>query len=131
MTLSRYTHTLTGREAKAVEAMPALSAASIRTQKAVATGTEGRGVDSGLNSSRKLTPTPYSECNQLTADVRSTSAKSMQGGGYKRLQGEKLSSKRDGMSPDVTDKSKTRLRGLGPLTFGSVDRYVIAISVDI
>ena len=136
MTLSRYTHTLTGQEAKAVEAMPDLSAPSIRTQKAVATGTDGGGRDSGLNSSKKLTPkltpfltpTPYSECNQLSADVRSTSAKSMQAGGCKRLQGEKLSIKRDGMTPDVTDKKRIRLKGFEPLTFGSVDRRSIQLS---
>jgi hypothetical protein len=40
LTMSRYTHTLTGQEANAVESMPDLSMPS--KQKAVATGTDGK-----------------------------------------------------------------------------------------
>ncbi len=40
LTMSRYTHTLTGQEAKAVESMPDLSMPS--KQKAAATGTDGK-----------------------------------------------------------------------------------------
>jgi len=132
MTLSRYTHTLTGQEAKAVEAMPDLSTPSIRTQKAISTGTDGRGVGSGLNSSKKLTPkltpTAYSECNQLTTDDSLSSAKAEKALGHKRLQYGELGGKSNSMSPDVTDKNKLRLEGLEPPTFGSVDRRSIQLS---
>jgi integrase len=45
LTMSRYTHTLTGQEAKAVESLPDLSAPSSRQQqRAVATGTDDKNV---------------------------------------------------------------------------------------
>ena len=54
--------------------------------------------------------------------------KSGKAGGYKRLQGGKLSSKREVMALSDTDKNKTRLEGLEPPTFGSVDRRSIQLS---
>ncbi len=44
LTMSRYTHTLTGQEAKAVESLPDLSAPSSQAQRAVATGTDDKNV---------------------------------------------------------------------------------------
>ena len=66
MTLSRYTHTLTGQEAKAVEAMPDLSLPS--TKREIATGTDGRRANAledeakplTLKWTPKLTPTVFS-----------------------------------------------------------------------
>ncbi len=130
LTLSRYSHTLRGQEAEAVKKMPDLSLSS--TERQIATGTDGRGADCSKKSAPKLTPkstpTAYSECNQLTADVCSASAKSIQAGGCKHLQSGNLGSKRDGMSPDVTDKNTTRLEGFEPPAFGSVDRRSIQLS---
>ncbi len=63
-----------------------------------------------------------------SADVRSSSTKSAKAGGYKHLQGGKLSSKRERMALSDTDKNKTRLAGLEPATFGSVDRRSIQLS---
>jgi integrase len=39
LTMSKYTHTLTGQEAKAVESLPDLSLLSVQGQRAMATGT--------------------------------------------------------------------------------------------
>ena len=66
LTMSRYTHTLTGQEAKAVEAMPDLSLPSKKRE--IATGTDGRGANALENEVKELTPkctpTAYSDCNQ-------------------------------------------------------------------
>ncbi len=42
LTMSRYTHTLTGQESRAVESLPDLSTPSRQSQRAVATGTDGK-----------------------------------------------------------------------------------------
>ena len=69
LTMSRYTHTLTGQEAKAVEAMPDLSLPS--SGKQAATGTDDRCAAVAQNGPKrltpKLTPTAYSECNWSSA----------------------------------------------------------------
>jgi len=136
MTMSRYTHIFRGQESEAVAGLPDLSLPSKESKKAVATGTDNRPVDTVQNGSEKLTLklTPFlthsafSGCNQLAADVHSSSAKSGKAEGCKRLQGGKLSSKREGMSLGVTDEKKTRLEGLEPPTSGSVDRRSIQLS---
>ena len=134
LTMSRYSHTLTGQEAEAVAGLPDLSTPN--RQKAVATGTDGKFVDTVQNGSKKLTPkltpkstpTAYPECNQLAADVILALDKPEKAGGHKSLQGGKLSSNRGALSSSVTDEKKIRLEGLEPPTFGSVDRRSIQLS---
>ena len=42
LTMSRYTHTLRGQNAKAIDALPDLSLSSLESQQAKATGTDGK-----------------------------------------------------------------------------------------
>ena len=126
LTMSRYSHTLTGQKAKAVAGLPDLSTPN--RQNAMATGTDGKLVDTVQNGPKKLTPTAYSECNQLVADVGLSSTKSGKAGGHKSLQDGKLSSKREAMSSSVTKEKKIRLEGFEPPTFGSVDRRSVQLS---
>ena len=130
LTMSRYSHTLTGQEAKAIADLPNLSIPN--RQKAVATGTDGKLVDTVQNGSKKLTPklTPAasSEYNQLSADVSLASDKCEKTGGQKSLQSGKLSNNKGAMSSSDTEENKIRLEGFGPPTFGSVDRRSIQLS---
>jgi len=77
LTMSRYTHTLTGQESEAVSKLPDLSLPS--SQKQIATGTDNQPICAVQNvsekstlqltpkSTPKSTPTAYSECNQSSA----------------------------------------------------------------
>jgi len=136
LTMSRYTHIFRGQESEAVANLPDLSAPSSRTQKAVATGTDNRSLDTVPEGSKELTPkltpksTPiaYSGCNQ-SATVGNQRDNFQEGeNNDKRLQGGKLSRENDELSSSVNDKKQPRLRGLEPLTFGSVDRRSIQLS---
>ena len=127
LTLSRYSHTLSGQEAEAVKKMSDLSLPSRKSQ--AATGTDGR-AENALgdvankltpNLTPQLTPTAYSECNRLSSNGIENQHKSEAAGEHKHLQSEKLDINRDALSPTGTDGKEIRLRGLEPLTFGSVD----------
>ncbi len=57
LTMSKYTHTLTGQEAKAVESLPDLSLPPIQSQQAQATGTyDGASMGVGRELTPKVTP---------------------------------------------------------------------------
>ena len=45
LTMGRYTHTLLGQEAQAVESLPDFSLPSSKSEKVAATGTDGKPVD--------------------------------------------------------------------------------------
>ena len=87
LTLSRYTHTLTGQEADAVVRLPDLS--PVQGNKNAATGNDGRAVDMPKNDSKKstpksipkLTPMAYSDSNRLSSNVTEHSSKSEIAGG--------------------------------------------------
>jgi len=75
LTMSRYTHTLTGQEAKAIENLPDLSLPRPESQQIKATGTDDRTADAITNTARKLTPqlTPKSTPTAFSAcDRRAT-----------------------------------------------------------
>jgi len=134
LTLSRYTHTLTGQEAEAVAGLPDLGAPQHR--KNAATGTDGRARDSVQSDSQELTPqwtpeltlTAYPVCNQSAADVNSQSPKPTKADSHKSLQTGELGNESEGVSSSVTDKEKIRLEGFEPPAFGSVDRRSIQLS---
>ncbi len=73
LTMSRYTHTLTGQEAKAIENLPDLSLQNLASQQAKATGTYDGTADATLDAPKKLTPqltpkstpTAFSACDRL------------------------------------------------------------------
>ena len=54
LTMSRYTHTLSGQEAKAKAGLPDLSLPSIEAQKNIATGTDDKPVEAAQNTLKKL-----------------------------------------------------------------------------
>ncbi len=56
LTMSRYTHTLTGQEAEAIRNLPDLSLSRIESQRVVATGTCDATPDATQSAGRKLTP---------------------------------------------------------------------------
>ena len=130
LTLSRYTHTLTGQEAKAVAGLPNLGAP--QHKKNAATGTDGGASDSVQSDSQKLTPqwTPTAcfDSNRAAANVTSPLIKAERIENHKPLKAGRLDNKSEALSPSVTDKKLTRLEGLEPPTFGSVDRRSIQLS---
>ncbi len=107
LTLSRYTHTLTGQEAKAVEAMPDLSLPSSKQQKIVATGTDGKSVDTIQGSQKKLTPqltpTTYSEYDRSTAIGNMRFGKTEKALRHNSLQDGMLDTKKKVLAANVTN----------------------------
>jgi len=127
LTMSRYTHTLTGQEAKAVEAMPDLSAPS--SNQEIATGTDGRGGNFSRDETKrtpkwtpKRTPTAFSD-DPLSSSVGNVSdSKAEVKQCYNPLQSGTLDTKKKALSAIDTDKAPTRPKGLEPSTFGSTVR---------
>jgi len=64
LTMSRYTHTLTGQEAKAVADLPDLTLPSNKSQTQKATGTDNQPVRAYKPAYKKLTKNAYSGFNQ-------------------------------------------------------------------
>lgn len=104
LTLSRYTHTLTGQEAKAVEAMPDLSLPS--SGKQAATGTDDRCPAVAQNGPKELTPqltpTAYPECDHSASVGNMRSDKTEKAPSHNSLQGGMLDIKTDALSVNVT-----------------------------
>jgi integrase len=134
LTLSRYTHTLTGQEAKAVEAMPDLSLPS--SEKKTATGTDDKCVAVAQNGPAELTPkltpkstpTAYPECNQMAPDVSSLGPKAEKVEVHKRLPGGKLSTRSNRLSSSVINKVATRPVGLETSSNGLLVRCSLLAS---
>ena len=132
LTMSRYTHTLTGQEARAVAGLPDLSLPSSQHQANVATGTDNMPVDVAQSGSEKLTPelTPraYFDSSHSAANVTSPLIRAERIESHKPLKAGQLENKSEALSPSVTGRKQTRLRGLEPLTAGSVDRRSVQLS---
>jgi hypothetical protein len=68
LTMSRYTHVLSGQESKAIEALPDLMAPSQESHRAKATGTDNKKVDTAHKSAyKKLTKKVVSDGVQLSS----------------------------------------------------------------
>ena len=134
LTMSRYTHTLTGKESEAVSKLPDLSLPS--SQKQIATGTDNMSVDVAENASKKLTPklTPkstlmaYSGCNRPAAVVTLLARDREKVENHKTLHNGELNNKSDEKSPCVTDKKQVRPAGFEPATSGLGNRCSILLS---
>ena len=131
LTMSTYTHVLRGQESEAVEGLPDFSLPSKITQKALATGTDGKLVDSAQNCSEKLTPklTPFLTPTAFSGCDRSATIGSEQGKTRETARSDKcsnrgkLGNKSDRLSANDTDKNATRPTGFEPATSGSTVRY--------
>jgi len=132
LTMSRYTHTLLGQEAKAVESLPDLSLPSGRSEKVAATGTDGKPSEEAKDAveelTPQLTPTAYSECNQLATDVSSLGPEAEKVEVRKHLPKGKLDTNRNPLSPHVSGRGVTRPAGLEPATYGLEIRCSIQLS---
>lgn len=110
LTLSRYSHTLTGQEAKAVEAMPDLSLPS--REKQIATGTDDMCVAVSKNGLAKLTPqltpTAYAEYDYSAAVGNMPSEKTERALSHNSLQGGMLDTKTEALSANVTTDKAIR-----------------------
>jgi len=134
LTMSRYTHTLTGQESEAASKLPDLSLPS--SQKQIATGTDNQPISAVQNVSEKSTPqltpkstlTAYSGCNRPATVVTSLSRDREKVENHNTLQNGKLDNKSDGISPRVTDKKRIRPTGFEPVTSGLGNRCSILLS---
>jgi len=126
LTMSRYTHTLTGQEAKAIAGLPDLSSPG-KQQKAMATGTDGKADE---NSSEKLTrkwtpfltPTAYYGCNQSATIDNMEPAETGKDENCNSLNNSMLGTKKNPLSSSDNSGFQARPKGLEPSTFGSTVR---------
>ena len=136
LTMSRYTHLFRGQESEAVAKLPDLSLPSSQHQENVATGTDNMSVEVAQSGSEKLTPkltpeltpTAYFDSNHSAANVTSPLIRAERIENHKPLKAGRLDNKSEVLSPSVTDKKLSRLAGLEPATFGSVDRRSVQLS---
>jgi integrase len=136
LTMSRYTHTLRGQEAEAVNSLPSLSLPTTEAQKALATGTDGESFQNAIENLQRFaqkstpkstpesTPTAFPACPSLSTDGTVEPEKSKSTESRKPFSEGQLDIKRDSFSPHDTYKAALRLEGLGPPTAGSVDRKI-------
>ena len=122
LTMSRYTHTLTGQEAKAVADLPDLSLPSSKAQKSVATGTDNKPVDAPKELTPKLTPfltpTAYSGCNQSATFGNEQDNLPKNGANDNCLNSSQLGTKKDSLSSAVVGKKEMGRGGFEPPTHG-------------
>ncbi len=136
LTMSRYTHIFRGQESEAVAGLPDLSLPSKEKQKAVATGTDNRTVETAQNGSKELTPkltpfltpTAFPACNQSATVGNEQGTFQENDGKGNCLSSGNLDNKKDELSTNVSDKKAIRPRGLEPLTFGLGNRCSILLS---
>ncbi len=125
LTMSRYTHTLAGQEAKAVAGLPDLSLPT--REKQVATGTDDKPIEAIQTGSKKwtpkltpeLTPTAFSECTRPATVGNQAKNPPETGKGSNCLAEAKLRNEKDSLSPCDTNNGeggiRTRAAGLSPL----------------
>ncbi len=105
LTMSRYTHTLTGQEAQAVAGLPDFSLPS--SQKQIATGTDDKVINAAEIGSEKstpkltpeLTPAAYFDCTRPAAVGNGTGHEAETGKSHNWLSERKLGNEKNTMSP--------------------------------
>jgi len=119
LTMSRYTHTRAGQEAKAVADLPDLSLPS--SQKQIATGTDGKSIEGGQNGSDKwtpkwtpkLTPTAFPDCNNLATAGSHGNRKAGIAANHNCLPDGEIRTEKAAMSSDDTDNGEAGIRTPG------------------
>jgi len=128
LTMGKYTHTLRGQEAEAVNRLPDLSSASTEAGKALATGTDGRAMNESPQLTPKSTPTAFPAFLRLS----STGTPESQGPSInvnpKCFSEGELGVDRDRLATSVIGGSELRPEGLEPPTIGSEDRCSVQLS---
>jgi len=133
LTLSRYTHTLTGQEAQAVAGLPDFSLPS--SQKQIATGTDDKIVNAAEIGPQKLTPkltpksTPaaFSACNQSAGFGKQSEETAEIGTKANCLADGKLGAQKDSLSRRDTQNGEEGIRtpGRGVYPYdGLANRYL-------
>ena len=133
LTMTRYTHTYRGQESEAVEELPDFSLPSKTGQEALATGTDGRPVESAQNSQKqltpestpKLTPTAFSGCDRSAAIGTRQSKSSENTRTDKCSTVERLDNRSDSLSANDSEPNEMRPAGLEPATCGLGNRRSI------
>jgi len=132
LTMSRYTHIFRGQESEAVAGLPDLSLPCSKAQKAVATGTDNKPVETAQNSSKELTPkstpTAFSGYNRSATVGNEQDTFQENDNNDNCFSSGELDKENDGLSSSVIGKNQPRLGGLEPPTFGSVDRRSVQLS---
>jgi integrase len=130
LTMNKYTHTLSGQEARAVQSLPSLSLASQEAQEALATGTDGRAAGEKLTPqlTPKSTLTAFPAFPGLSTNGTAGPQKPDSTGNRKSLWGGELGSNWGGLSANVAGNSRLRPEGFEPPTAGSEDRCSIQLS---
>jgi len=136
LTMSRYTHTLRGQEAKAIESLPDPALPSTQAQQGVKTGTDDDSAGQELEQFKELTPqltpdltpTAFSGCNRLATEGKTTRVEVRRSANRKPPSEEDLSTDTTAMSPHVISKRGTRPGGLEPPTYGLEIRCSIQLS---
>ncbi len=124
LTMMRYTHTLRGQEARAIESLPDLSKPSRQSQRA--TGTDDIAVDGAYKPAyKKLTKNAYSESDQLASlDTKKPieqQGQSNKGLLAKAVQSKHLGTKKEPMSPPDTGSKST-----GPGRIRTFDQWIMS-----
>jgi integrase len=115
LTMSRYTHTLTGQEAEAVKSLPSLSLSGTEAQRA--TGTDGR-PELTPESTPKSTLPPFSVCSRLSVDGTKQALGKSKSANRKCSKTANLDAENTHLSPIVTGESGQPTVGFEPTTPG-------------
>ena len=103
LTMSRYTHTLIGQEAKAVADLPDLTLPSNKSQTQKATGTDNQPVSAYKPAYKKLTKNAYSGFNQSSLVGIENKGENKISNCYKLSEPEALGSDKDSLSLNDTE----------------------------
>jgi hypothetical protein len=130
LTMSKYTHTLTGQEAQAVNSLPDLSLTSAEAEKVAATGTDGESFRSALENLRRLalkstpeltpksTPTAFPGSDRLAAMGTTRGDDAAKPSNRKSMSEGQLGTDRHQLGPVDTGKKVMGRTGVEPATHG-------------
>jgi len=126
LTMGRYTHTLRGQEAEAVQSLPDLSLASREPQTALATGTDGEATSEPQQLTPewtpkwtpKWTPTAFPACTDLSVNDTTQPQKAEEGSCHKGSAKRTLDTECTQLATAVTGEGKKPTVGFEPTTPG-------------